>query len=161
MCCSWILSGLVLALFTVRMHPYYDYHASMRACVPHLIQFLALSCFGLCRHLVCCVPMNAIHSNVYILSWTSCCCVIFMHAPFPAAKPSAISHVDAAGCVGGGVRAYTALHYAAHICGGETVLVCNGSSVSDKMCCGLEVAARLCLTRRFCVNKLNLDWMVN
>ncbi|XP_065187269.1 quinone oxidoreductase-like protein 1 [Sycon ciliatum] len=44
------------------------------------------------------------------------------------AKPGAVSHVDAAGCVSGGVRAYTALHYAAHVCGGETVLVCNGSS---------------------------------
>ena len=53
------------------------------------------------------------------------------------AKPGAVSHVDAAGCVSGGVRAYTALHYAAHVCGGETVLVCNGSSVSFSACFGV------------------------
>jgi NADPH:quinone reductase-like Zn-dependent oxidoreductase len=44
-------------------------------------------------------------------------------------KPSKVNFADAACCVGNGIKAYTALHYKANICGGETVLVLNGASV--------------------------------
>ena len=44
-------------------------------------------------------------------------------------KPSKVNFADAACCVGDGIKAYTALHYQANICGGETVLVMNGASV--------------------------------
>ena len=44
-------------------------------------------------------------------------------------KPSKVNFADAACCVGDGVKAYTALHYKANLCGGETVLVMNGASV--------------------------------
>lgn len=43
-------------------------------------------------------------------------------------KPSKVNFADAACCVGDGIKAYTALHYQANICGGETVLVMNGAS---------------------------------
>ena len=44
-------------------------------------------------------------------------------------KPSKVNFADAACCVGDGIKAYTALHYQANVCGGETVLVMNGASV--------------------------------
>lgn len=43
-------------------------------------------------------------------------------------KPAKVSFTDAACCIGDGVKAYTALHYKANICGGETVLVLNGAT---------------------------------
>ena len=45
-------------------------------------------------------------------------------------KPEKVDHIDAAGCIGDVIRAYTALHYQARVCGGETILVVNGASVS-------------------------------
>lgn len=48
-------------------------------------------------------------------------------------KPEKIDHIDAAGCIGDVVRAYTALHYQARVCGGETVLIFNGASASGVM----------------------------
>ena len=47
-----------------------------------------------------------------------------------ARKPEKVDHIDAAGCIGDVIRAYTALHYQARVCGGETVLIFNGASVS-------------------------------
>lgn len=47
-------------------------------------------------------------------------------------KPAKVSFTDAACCIGDGVKAYTALHYKANICGGETVLVLNGATVRIK-----------------------------
>ncbi|XP_028410119.1 quinone oxidoreductase-like protein 1 isoform X2 [Dendronephthya gigantea] len=43
-------------------------------------------------------------------------------------KPSKVTYADAACCVGNGLQAFTALHYKANLCGGETVLVMNGAS---------------------------------
>ena len=51
---------------------------------------------------------------------------------FLVRKPEKIDHIDAAGCIGDVVRAYTALHYQARVCGGETVLIFNGASVSKR-----------------------------
>ena len=48
---------------------------------------------------------------------------------FPVKKPSKVTYADAACCVGNGLQAFTALHYKANLCGGETVLVMNGASV--------------------------------
>lgn len=39
-----------------------------------------------------------------------------------------LSYVEAAGGIGDSVRAYTALHYQARICAGDTVLVIDGAS---------------------------------
>jgi len=36
--------------------------------------------------------------------------------------------VEAAGCIGDAVKAYTALHYLGRMCSGETVLILNGAS---------------------------------
>lgn len=47
-----------------------------------------------------------------------------------ARKPEKVDHIDAAGCIGDVVKAYTALHYQARVCSGETVLILNGASVS-------------------------------
>lgn len=41
-----------------------------------------------------------------------------------------MDHIDAAGCIGDVIKAYTALHYQARVCGGETILIFNGASVS-------------------------------
>ena len=46
-----------------------------------------------------------------------------------ARKPEKVDHIDAAGCIGDVVKAYTALHYQARVCSGETVLILNGASV--------------------------------
>ncbi|XP_052244381.1 quinone oxidoreductase-like protein 1 isoform X2 [Dreissena polymorpha] len=43
-------------------------------------------------------------------------------------KPKMLSHADAAGGLGDCVRAYTALHYQARICSGDTVLIIDGAS---------------------------------
>ncbi|XP_052810186.1 quinone oxidoreductase-like protein 1 [Mya arenaria] len=43
-------------------------------------------------------------------------------------KPRMLSHVDAAGGIGDCVRAYSALHYQARICAGDTVLILDGAS---------------------------------
>jgi len=48
-------------------------------------------------------------------------------------KPEKVDHIDAAGCVGDVVKAYTALHYQARVCGGETLLIFNGASSSGVM----------------------------
>lgn len=45
-------------------------------------------------------------------------------------KPLKVGHVDAAGCIGDGVKAYTALHYLARMCAGETVLILDGATSS-------------------------------
>lgn len=45
-------------------------------------------------------------------------------------KPEKVDHIDAAGCIGDVIKAYTALHYQARVCSGETVLILNGASVS-------------------------------
>ena len=37
-------------------------------------------------------------------------------------KPSSVSYVEAAGCIGDAVKAYTALHYLGRMCSGETGL---------------------------------------
>ena len=49
-----------------------------------------------------------------------------------ARKPEKVDHIDAAGCIGDVVKAYTALYYQARVCGGETILIFNGASVSKK-----------------------------
>lgn len=56
--------------------------------------------------------------------------IILLVLYFSVRKPEKIDHIDAAGCIGDVVRAYTALHYQARVCGGETVLIFNGASVS-------------------------------
>jgi len=43
-------------------------------------------------------------------------------------KPTSVSYVEAAGCIGDAVKAYTALHYLGRMCSGETVLILNGAS---------------------------------
>lgn len=50
-----------------------------------------------------------------------------------ARKPEKVDHIDAAGCIGDVVKAYTALHYQARVCGGETVLIFNGASAFGVM----------------------------
>jgi NADPH:quinone reductase-like Zn-dependent oxidoreductase len=42
----------------------------------------------------------------------------------------AISHELAAASLLGGIRAYTALHYQIKLLSGESVLICDGASVS-------------------------------
>ena len=39
-----------------------------------------------------------------------------------------LSYTDAAGGIGDCIRAYTALHYQARICAGDTVLIIDGAS---------------------------------
>lgn len=43
-------------------------------------------------------------------------------------KPENVSFVDAAGCIGDAVRAYTGLHYLGRMTSGDTVLVMDGAS---------------------------------
>lgn len=47
-----------------------------------------------------------------------------------ARKPEKVDHIDVAGCIGDVIKAYTALYYQARVCGGETILIFNGASVS-------------------------------
>ena len=42
--------------------------------------------------------------------------------------PDALSLVEVAACLGDGLRAYTALHYLARLCGGDSVVIMNGAS---------------------------------
>ena len=39
---------------------------------------------------------------------------------FTVKKPTSVSYVVAAGCIGDAVKAYTALHYLGRMCSGET-----------------------------------------
>ncbi len=39
---------------------------------------------------------------------------------FAVKKPTSVSYVEAAGCIGDAVKAYTALHYLGRMCSGET-----------------------------------------
>lgn len=48
-------------------------------------------------------------------------------------KPSRVSHEEAAAVVGDAVRAYTALHYHAHVCAGDTVLIMDGATPSGSI----------------------------
>ena len=41
-----------------------------------------------------------------------------------------MSHVDAAACTGDALKAYTALYYHAKVSSGDTVLICDGTTVS-------------------------------
>lgn len=43
-------------------------------------------------------------------------------------KPQGVSFVDAAGCIGDAVKAYTGLHYLGRLTSGDTVLVMDGAS---------------------------------
>lgn len=45
----------------------------------------------------------------------------------PVKKPRMLGHNEAAAGIGDCVRAYTALHYQARICAGDTVLVIDGA----------------------------------
>jgi len=45
-----------------------------------------------------------------------------------ALKPEKISFVNAAGCIGDALKAFTALHYLGRLCSGQTVLVLDGAS---------------------------------
>lgn len=45
-----------------------------------------------------------------------------------------LSFEDAAGMLGDAVKAYTAVHYSAHICGGDTVLVVDGATPFGTVC---------------------------
>ncbi|XP_071800938.1 quinone oxidoreductase-like protein 1 [Asterias amurensis] len=45
-------------------------------------------------------------------------------------KPMRVNFHDAAACIRDAVKAYTALHYMARVCAGDTVLVINGASSS-------------------------------
>ena len=47
---------------------------------------------------------------------------------FSVKKPRMLSFEDAAAGIGDCVRAYTALHYQAQVCAGDTVLVLDGAS---------------------------------
>ncbi|XP_064628750.1 quinone oxidoreductase-like protein 1 [Lineus longissimus] len=48
-------------------------------------------------------------------------------------KSSGVSYLDAAACVGDAVKAYTALHYMARICSGDTILILDGASSSSSV----------------------------
>lgn len=48
-------------------------------------------------------------------------------------KPGRVSHEEAAALIGDAVRAYTALHYHAHICAGDTVLIMDGATPSGSV----------------------------
>ena len=50
-----------------------------------------------------------------------------------------VGHVDTAGCIGDGVKAYTALHYLARMCAGETVLILDGATVSGSCLCVFSI----------------------
>ncbi|XP_013788492.1 quinone oxidoreductase-like protein 1 [Limulus polyphemus] len=43
-------------------------------------------------------------------------------------KPDRVSFVDAAGCIGDAVKAYTALHYLGRMTGGDTILIMDGAT---------------------------------
>ncbi len=47
--------------------------------------------------------------------------------------PDEIGFQDAAAVLLDGVRAYTALHYQAHLCGGDTVLIVDGATSSGSL----------------------------
>ncbi|KDR10806.1 Quinone oxidoreductase-like protein 1 [Zootermopsis nevadensis] len=49
-------------------------------------------------------------------------------------KPHGVSFVDAAGCIGDSVKAYTALHYLGKLSSGDTVLVLDGASSFGSIC---------------------------
>ncbi|KAJ9597215.1 hypothetical protein L9F63_011937 [Diploptera punctata] len=49
-------------------------------------------------------------------------------------KPNGVSFVDAAGCIGDAVKAYTALHYLGRLRSGDTVLVLDGASSFGSIC---------------------------
>ena len=49
---------------------------------------------------------------------------------FTVSKPAGVSHLDCAACLRGGVRAYTALHFQAHLEPGTIALVFSAASVS-------------------------------
>ncbi|XP_023213578.1 quinone oxidoreductase-like protein 1, partial [Centruroides sculpturatus] len=49
-------------------------------------------------------------------------------------KPEGVSFVDAAGCIGDAVKAYTALHYLGRMTGGDSVLIMDGASSFGSLC---------------------------
>ncbi|PSN33621.1 Quinone oxidoreductase-like protein 1 [Blattella germanica] len=49
-------------------------------------------------------------------------------------KPNEVSFVDAAGCIGDAVKAYTALYYLGRLNSGDTVLVVDGASSFGSIC---------------------------
>ncbi|XP_066991034.1 quinone oxidoreductase-like protein 1 [Anabrus simplex] len=49
-------------------------------------------------------------------------------------KPENVSFVDAAGCIGDSVKAYTALHYLGRLVSGDTVLVLDGATSFGSIC---------------------------
>ena len=65
--------------------------------------------------------------------------------------PDGVSLLEAAAVVGDGVRAYMALHYQAHMCGGDTLLVIDGASAFGTTCIQLGQlwGAKVCLPKLY------------
>lgn len=49
-------------------------------------------------------------------------------------KPNGVTFVDAAGCIGDAVKAYTALHYLGRLISGDAVIVLDGASSFGSIC---------------------------
>lgn len=56
------------------------------------------------------------------------CEVVRVHEHYLVHKPEKVPWAEAAGTVGDGVRAYTALHYLSHLTPGKSVLIMDGAS---------------------------------
>ncbi|KAM9635814.1 quinone oxidoreductase-like protein 1 isoform 2-T2 [Trichechus inunguis] len=56
------------------------------------------------------------------------CEVVRVHEHYLVPKPEKVTWTEAAGTVGDGVRAYTALHYLSHLSPGKSVLIMDGAS---------------------------------
>ena len=52
---------------------------------------------------------------------------------FTVKKPTSVSYVEAAGCIGDAVKAYTALHYLGRMCSGETGLSIIYSIIEEEI----------------------------
>uniref|UniRef100_A0A2R5LHA4 Putative zinc-binding oxidoreductase n=2 Tax=Ornithodoros turicata TaxID=34597 RepID=A0A2R5LHA4_9ACAR len=59
---------------------------------------------------------------------SGCSEYVALHEYDVTIKPQGVSFVDAAGCVGDAVRAYTGLHYLGRLSSGDTALILDGAS---------------------------------
>lgn len=59
---------------------------------------------------------------------SGCAEFVVLHEFEVTKKPENVTFVDAAGCIGDAVKAYTALHYLGRLTGGDTLLVMDGAS---------------------------------
>lgn len=65
---------------------------------------------------------------------SGCAEYVVLHEFDVTKKPEGVSFVDAAGCIGDAVKAYTALHYLGRMTGGDSVLIMDGASSFGSLC---------------------------